>query len=170
MKKIYFAGKFNKLKQRGMPLSKALCNDYRAKLLHGSELLTYYQKYLVVDNKFEYAGPFYCEQASGGNFTSTDCTAVLNAEYNFILSSDVFVVVLGESFSVGSVVELGWALNADKQIILLYQEEDSAYTIKSEYWFAIADAVKRSQKLTVRKYADYSEITSLINQTLEEIL
>ncbi len=170
MKKVYFAGKFNKSKQKGLPLSAALSEDYRAKLLQDSKLLTYYQRNLVVGGKFEYAGPFYCEQASGGNFTSTDCNEVLNAEYNFILSSDIFAAVLGESFSVGSIVELGWALNAGKQIILLYQEEDSAYTIKSEYWFAIADALKRSKNLVVRKYKDYSEIVNLISKTLEEVL
>ena len=170
MKKIYFAGKFNKIKEPGISLEKSLVNDFRSQLLGSSKLLTHYQDNLIVNNKFQYVGPFYCEQASNGNFTSTDCNEVLNAEYNSILQSNVFVVVLGESFSVGSVVELGWALNSNKKIILLYQEEASNYTIKSEYWFAIADAIKRSNNIIIRKYKNYSEIVSLINQSIEELI
>ena len=93
-----------------------------------------------------------------------------NAEYKAIQQSDIFVVVFGENFSVGSVVELGWAINLGKQIVLLYQEEDSIYSIKSEYWFAIADALKRSKNIIVCKYQNYSEIVSLINQTIEEVI
>ncbi len=168
MKKIYFAGKFNKIKQPNISLENALKNDFRSQLLGSSKLLTHYQNNLIVNSKFEYAGPFYCEQASNGNFTSTDCNEVLNAEYNLITQSDAFVVVFGETFSSGSIVELGWALNANKKIIILYQEEDSNYTIKSEYWFAIADAIKRSTDITIIKYKDYSEIVPLINQTIKE--
>ena len=168
MKKIYFAGKFNKIKQPNISLEDALKNDFRSQLLGSSKLLTHYQNNLIVNNKFEYVGPFYCEQASNGNFTSTDCNEVLNAEYNLITQSDAFVVVFGETFSSGSIVELGWALNANKKIIILYQEEASNYTIKSEYWFAIADAIKRSTDLTILKYKYYSEIVPLINQTIKE--
>ncbi len=170
MKKIYFAGKFNKIKKPGISLEKSLVNDFRSQLLGGSKLLTHYQDNLIVNNKFQYLGPFYCEQASNGNFTSTDCNEVLNAEYNSVLQSDVLVVVFGENFSVGSVVELGWALNSNKKIILLYQEEASNYTIKSEYWFAIADAIKRGKNIIIRKYKEYSEIVSLINQSIEELI
>ena len=170
MKKIYFAGKFNKIKQSGITLEQALINDFRSQLLGSSKLLTHYQKQLIVDNKFQYVGPFYCEQASNGNFTSTDCLEVLNAEYKSIQESDILVVIFGESFSVGSVVELGWALEANKKIIILYQEEASDYNIKSEYWFAIANAIKRGKDLTIHKYQTDSEITSLINQSLKEVL
>ena len=127
MKKIYFAGKFNKIKKQGITLDKSLVNDYRSQLLGCSKLLTYCQDNLIVNNKYQYSGPFYCEQASNGNFTSTDCTEVLNAEYKFIEDSDVFVAVLGERFSVGTIVELGWAIEKEKQIILLYQEEKSNF-------------------------------------------
>ena len=170
MKKIYFAGKFNKIKACHISLEQALVNDFRAQLLGGSKLLTHFKDNLIVDNKFHYVGPFYCEQASNGNFTSTDCNEVLNAEYKFVQESDILVVVLGESFSVGSIVELGWALETNKKIILLYQEEDSEYSIKSEYWFAIADAIKRGKDITILKYKTYSEITPLIKKTLEEVL
>jgi nucleoside 2-deoxyribosyltransferase len=170
MKKIYFAGKFNKIKEPEISLEKSLVNDFRSQLLGSSKLLTHYQDNLIVNNKFQYVGPFYCEQASNGNFTSTDCNEVLNAEYNSVLQGDVLVVVFGENFSVGSVVELGWALNSNKKIILLYQEEASNYTIKSEYWFAIANAIKRSKDLIIRKYKTYSELTPMIQQTLEEVI
>lgn len=167
MKKIYFAGKFNKCKQE-KTLEKMLKNDYRSKLLKDAKLLTYYQPDLIVNGKFIYAGPFYCEQASNGDYTSTDCNVVLDAEYNFIKNSDIFVVVLGENFSPGTIVELGWAIQQNKQIIILYKEEPSAYNIKSEYWFAIADAVKRSKNLTIQKYQTEDEIVSLINNTFEK--
>ena len=170
MKKVYFAGKFNKIKQQGISLEKSLINDFRSILLGSSKLLTYYQNNLILNNKFQYFGPFYCEQASNGIFTSTDCNKVLNAEYKQIQKCDVFVVVLGESFSVGSVVELGWALENNKKIIIFYQEEDTAYDIKSEYWFAIANAIKRSKDLIIRKYKTYSELIPMIQQTLEEVI
>lgn len=170
MKKIYFAGKFNKIKKPEISLEKSLRGDFRSQLLGDSKLLTHFQNNLVVNNKFQYVGPFYCEQASNGDFTSTDCNEVQNAEYKAIQQSDVFFVVFGENFSVGSVVELGWAINLGKQIVLLYQEEDSIYSIKSEYWFAITDALKRSKNIIVCKYQNYSEIVSLINQTIEEVI
>lgn len=170
MKKIYFAGKFSKIKKPKISLEKSLINDFRSQLLKSPKLLIYYQDNLIVNDKFQYLGPFYCEQASNGDFTSIDCNEVLNAEYKAIQQSDVFFVVFGENFSVGSVVELGWALNSNKKIILLYQEESSNYTIKSEYWFAIADALKRSKNIIIRKYQNHSEIVSLINQSIEELI
>ena len=82
MKKIYFAGKFNKIKKPEISLEKSLRGDFRSQLLGDSKLLTHFQNNLVVNNKFQYIGPFYCEQASNGDFTSTDCNEVQNAEYN----------------------------------------------------------------------------------------
>ena len=170
MKKIYFAGKFNKIKQPNISLENSLQNDFRSQLLGSSKLLTLYQENLIVNNKYQYTGPFYCEKASSGNFTSTDCKEILNAEYNLIKNSDTLIAVFSETFSPGTIVELGWALNQNKQIIILYQEEKSNYTIKSEYWFAIADAIKRSSNLTILKFKNYSEITSLINKKILENL
>ena len=94
MKKIYFAGKFNKIKNPEISLEKSLVNDFRSQLLGGSKLLTHYQDNLIVNNKFQYLGPFYCEQASNGDYTSTDCDVVINSEYDAIKNSDMFVVVL----------------------------------------------------------------------------
>ena len=78
----------------------------------------------------------------------------------------MFVVVLGESFSVGSIVELGWALDMNKDIVILYQEEESVYKIKSEYWFAIANALKQSNKVRVYKYQTQAEICNIITNMI----
>lgn len=115
MKKIYFAGNFNKIKNEELSLEKMLANDYRSRLLGSSKLLTHYQKNFIVDNKFIYSGPFYCEQASNGDYISTDCNVVIDAEYEAINKADKLVVVFNDNFSVGTVVELGWALNLDIQ-------------------------------------------------------
>ncbi len=168
MRKIYFAGKFNKIKDKTLSLEAQLENDYRSKLLGSSKLLTYANDNLVVDNKCIYQGPFYCEQASTGDYTSTDCNTVINAEYKAICDSDMVLVVFDEDFSVGSVVELGWAINQDKEIIILYKEEDSQYEIKSEYWFAIADALKRSQNIEVYRYEKQDDVQQVIKRILEE--
>ena len=168
MKKIYFAGKFNKIKDKTLSLEAQLENDYRSKLLGSSKLLTYANDNLVVDNKYIYQGPFYCEQASNGDYTSTDCNTVINTEYKAICNSDMVLVVFDEDFSVGSVVELGWAINQDKEIIILYKEEASQYEIKSEYWFAIADALKRSQNIEVYRYEKQDDVQQVIKRILEE--
>lgn len=154
MKKIYFAGKFNLIKGK-TSLEVALVNDYRSLLLGSSKLLCQYQESLMLTENYQYLGPFYCEQASQGDFTSTDCNVVLTSEKESVKKCDIFVCVFGENFSVGSVVELGWALNLNKEIVILYQEEkNSKYQIKSEYWFAIADALSRTKNIKVFKYKD----------------
>lgn len=163
MKKVYFAGKFNLTKDNKLPLEKRLVNDFRSKILGSSKLLTYYQENLKINKDYQYLGPFYCEQASQGNFTSTDCNVVLNSELESVKECDVFIAVFGEKFSVGTIVELGWALNRNKEIIILYQEEDSKYQIKSEYWFAIADAIKRSKKVATYKYQEDTQIGNILN-------
>ncbi len=163
MKKIYFAGKFNLLKDKNKTLEDRLVNDYRSKLLKSARKMTYAQNNLMLNNDYQYLGPFYCEEASKGNFTSTDCNVVLNSEYKYVENCDIFLVVFGEDFSVGSVVELGWALNMNKEIVILYLEEDSNYNIKSEYWFAIADALKRTEKIKIYSYKEDKEIQGLIN-------
>ena len=168
MRKIYFAGKFNKIKDKTLSLEAQLENDYRSKLLGTSKLLTYANDNLVVDNKYIYQGPFYCERASTGDYTSTDCNTVINTEYKAICDSDMVLVVFDEDFSVGSVVELGWAINQDKEIIILYKEEASQYEIKSEYWFAIADALKRSQNIEVYRYEKQDDVQQVIKRILEE--
>lgn len=140
MKKVYFTGKFNLNKDKTLELSERLKNDYRALLLGDSKLMTKTIKDLKLNENIIYSGPFYCEEASNGDFTSTDCNVVLNSKYDYVKNCDLFVVVFDQRFSVGSVVELDWALQLDKEIIILNQEEDSNYTIKSDYWFSICNA------------------------------
>ena len=164
MKKIYCAGKFNMIKDNNLKLEEKLVNDFRSKLLGSSKLLTLAQNNLKLNEKYEYSGPFYCEQASNGDFTSVDCNVVLKAEKEVVSNCDIYLAVFGEKFSVGTIVELGWALDMNKRIIILYQEEDSNYQIKSEYWFAIADAIKRSKKINTYKYKEEKEIVNIIKR------
>ena len=164
MKKIYCAGKFNMIKDNNLKLEEKLVNDFRSKLLGSSKLLTLAHNNLKLNEKYEYSGPFYCEQASNGDFTSVDCNVVLKAEKEAVSSCDIYLAVFGEKFSVGTIVELGWALDMNKRIIILYQEEDSNYQIKSEYWFAIADAIKRSKKIDTYKYKEEKEIVNIIKR------
>lgn len=166
MKKVYFSGKFNKIKKRALSLSDSLKDDYRSKILGGSEKFTRPSGTQIVFDKYIYTGPFYCEQASNGDYTSTDCNAVLNAEFKAVSEADIFVCVLSEHFSVGTIVELDWALDQNKEIILLYQEEESSYTIKSEYWFAIANAIKNSRNIKITTFKNTNDIYSLIKNLL----
>ncbi len=166
MKRVYFAGKFNMLKDKTLSLSDRLINDFRSIILGDSKLLTNASKDLKINNKYIYSGPFYCEQASNGDFTSTDCNVVLESEYEAVKLSDIYVCVFSESFSVGTIVELDWALEQDKEIIILYQEEESNYDIKSEYWFAIANALKRKKNIKVYKYKNSEDISKYLKEVL----
>lgn len=74
---------------------------------------------LTVWETYRYGGPFYCEQASQGVFTSTDRVVVPTAERSFVENCDAYVAVFGDSFSVGTVVELGWAIELNKSIAVL---------------------------------------------------
>ena len=71
---------------------------------------------------------------------------------------DVFFVLFDENFSVGSVVELDWALDLGKKIIIYYKEEESDHDIKSEYWFSILNAMKKSNHLVVHSFKDINEV------------
>lgn len=165
MKKIYFAGKFNLDKNKNKSLSERLVNDYRAEILESSKKLTYADKNLKLSTGGHiYMGPFYCEKASNGDFTSTDCNTVLNSEYKAVSNSDVYVAVFDQNFSVGTIVELDWAINMNKEIIIFYQEEESKYDIKSEYWFAIANALQRSNKIKVYKFNDIQSVVKEIKK------
>lgn len=164
MKSIYFAGKFKKENDENKTLSERLVNDFRSHILGSSELLTYASNNLVIDNKFIYNGPFYCEQASNGDFSSTDCNVVMNQEFESVKNSDIYFALFDEGFSVGTIVELGWALDMDKEIVIYYKEEESAYQIKSEYWFAILNALKRSKKVKVKGFNDIKEVLNDIKE------
>lgn len=166
MKNVYFAGKFSLSKDSSLPLSLRLKEDYRAKLLGNPEKLVIPKKLTILNGKYHYTGPFYCEQASTGVYTSTDCNVVLEEERKEVLGCDVYVAVFGEDFSVGTIVELEWALEAQKEIIILYKKQKSSYSICSEYWFAIADAAARGNAVTIRAYDQEEEIFHLLCEML----
>lgn len=141
MKRIYFAGKFD-LSGPGSTLAERTAPDYRSRLLGDSRLLTYASKDLMIPgHNLIYQGCFYCEAASSGDFTSTDCDVVVREETAQILLADVFLCVLDTDFSVGSVVELMDALYAGKRILLFYRNTATHYAIQSKYWFAITRAM-----------------------------
>lgn len=168
-KSIYFAGKFRLCPGKQLPLDQRLTEDFRARLLGMPERLVRYDPDLTVMEQFHYAGPFYCEQASEGVYTSTDCVTVLTAERQSVERCDIYVAVFSESFSVGTVVELGWAIELDKTIVILYQPQESSYSIASEYWFAIADALKRGRQVKVATYREDAEIPDLLRSLLTAI-
>lgn len=145
MLKIYFAGKFNLL-PKGENLSQRLINDFRSILLGDSKRLTFSDENAMLQNyPIRFLGPFYCEQASNGDYTSTDCEVVVTEEIKAILNADVFCCVFDLNFSVGSIVELIDAAHAKKRIVVFYKNESSNYSIQSEYWFAICRAIEISK-------------------------
>lgn len=164
MKRIYFAGKFKLHENKNLPLSKRLEQDFRSKVLEDPEKLTYANDNLKLKNGHIYSGPFYCEQASNGDFTSTDCNVVLKAEYEAVSNCDVYFALFDQNFSVGTIVELGWAIEMGKEIVIFYEEEESEYEIKSEYWFAIANALLKSDKVKVFKFNDINQVVNLIKE------
>ena len=164
MKRIYFAGKFRLDPDHSLPLDQRLRNDFRAKILGDPKRMTRAQEDVKLDSGHIYNGPFYCEQASNGDFTSTDCTVVRNSEYQAVRSCDVFAAVFDRQYAVGTVVELGWAIEMKKEIILFYREERSSYTIQSDYWFAIADALARSDKVKVFPFHSIREVVKAMHE------
>ena len=119
---------------------------------------------MKLKNGFIYSGPFYCEQASNGDFTSTDCNVVLKAEYEAVSNSGIYFALFDQKFSVGTIVELDWAIEMDKEIVIFYKEEESEYDIKSEYWFAIANALSKSDKVKVFKFNDIDKVVDMIKK------
>ncbi len=162
MQKVYFAGKFNIEKNFTKKLSDRLENDYRAKILGGGEKLSIPSNKLFITKEILYSGPFYCEQASNGNFTSTDCNAIVDSEFKAVRECNLYFAVFDEAFSVGTIVELGWAIENKKDIIIFYKEEESSYAIKSDYWFAICDAIKRAKSIKVFSFKDINEVIETI--------
>lgn len=166
MKKVYLSGKFNKTSEPNARLSRRLRNDYRAILLGDENKLVTAADNVKLNDKYVYSGPFYCEQASTGEFTSTECNVVVAAERMAVDNCDVFIAVFDEHCSPGTVVELGWALNAGKQIYILYKNQESKYTIKSEHWFPITDAQMRDKHAQIFAYVNTSEMLDIIKNKI----
>lgn len=166
MKKLYLSGKFNKSDDKKASLAQRLQNDFRAILLRDANLLVNAADNVQIGNKYLYCGPFYCEQASNGKFTSTECTVVVSSERVAVDNCDVFIAVFDENYSPGTIVELGWALNADKEIIILYKNQDSKYSIQSEHWFAITDAQMRTKTIQIFAYDTVNEMLDIIKNKI----
>ena len=166
MKKVYLSGKFNKTTEENTTMARRLRNDYRSLMLGDAARLTHAADNVKLNDKYLYSGPFYCEQASTGEFTSTECTVVVAAEYAAVKNCDVFIAVFDENDTPGTVVELGWALDAGKEIYILYKPSDSKYTIQSEHWFPIADAQMRDNNAQVFAYANTAEMLDIIKNKI----
>lgn len=165
MKRIYFAGKFKKSKKY-TALEQILKNDYRAKILKNKTHMAYYIPDLKINDRYIYSGPFYCEQNEKGETSTTNCDIVLHTEFNQVKNCDIFVCIFNTNCSIGSVVELGWALNMHKKIFILYRKIPSVHEIPSEYWFAIADAQKRDNSVSVFEYSSQKELMKLLTQNI----
>lgn len=169
MKKIYFGGKFNLIKNKNLLLNEKLEKDYRSILLGDSNLLTLANNNVKLKNyPILYKGPFYCEQASNGDYTSNSCEVVVTEELKSIVDSDIFVCIFDFNFSVGTITELIEAAHNKKRIVVFYKNESNDYDIKSEYWFAITRAKQicenNNTKIEIFNY--YDDYLPLLNNYL----
>ena len=164
MKNVFFAGKF--LLQGGdpCPLEQRLAGDYRSLLLGDPAKIVRATDTLWVNPDVHYGGTFYCEQASDGQYSSTDCMVVNQAEFDAVCRCDCVVAVLDQSFSCGTVVEIEWALQHGVPIIIFYRTDAlRPYRYKSEYWFVIADAVRRDARTKVFTFTHLSEVVERLS-------
>lgn len=166
MKKVYFAGKFNKSAEFVTDMVKGFKNDFRAILLGDAEKMIYADDNVKINSKYSYVGPFWCERTPDGSVSATDCDTVISGESREVSICDMFIVVFDDAFAPGAIVELGWALNHNKEIYILYKIQDSVHQIKSEHWFAITDAIHRNKNVQVFPYKDSKEILPIINNIL----
>ena len=163
MKSIFCGGKFKLKEDKSLSLAERIKDDYRSHLLKDPNKFLYAHTGSIILDKYKYNGTFYCEKVSNGDYTSTDCNAVLNEEYKALSESDIFLCVFDDTFSVGTVVELNWAVNLNKEIIICFQKkEDSPYSVKSEYWFAIVDALNRTKNVKIFPFSTHEELLDLI--------
>lgn len=164
--KIFFGGKFD-LSASGEKLHQRLKNDYRSTLLGDSKKLAFADSSAKLkDYPISYKGTFYCEKASNGDYTSTDCEVVSSEEIEAIMHADIFCCVFDLHFSVGTIVELIEAAFARKRIVIFYRNEDRNYAIKSEYWFAIVRALEicKSNHTTIEVFGyDENVLPTLYN-------
>ena len=163
MKSIFCGGKFKLKEDKSLSLADRIKDDYRSHLLKDPNKFLYAHSGSIILDEFKYNGTFYCEKASNGDYTSTDCNSVLNEEYKALSNSDIFLCVFDDTFSVGTVVELNWAVNLNKEIIICFQKnKNSPYSVKSEYWFAIVDALNRTKNVRIFSFDTNDELLDLI--------
>ena len=172
MKKVYFAGTFTLKEASSLLLADRLRDDYRALLLGDPHKMINYQPHLLLrieESFFHYVGPFYCEEAVNGDFSSTDCEIVVRQEYKQVMEADLVVCVFDTWPSVGTVVELEWAIQLNKRIIIIYEIEETEYTLPTGLWFAIQDAMQRAANVIIRNYKERSEVISIIKNELRRL-
>ena len=126
MKSIFCGGKFKLKEDKSLKLEERIKEDYRAYLLKDPKKFLYSHTGSIILDKYKYNGTFYCEKASNGDYTSTDCNTVLKEEYKALSESDIFLCVFDDTFSVGTVVELNWAVNLNKEIIICFKKKDNS--------------------------------------------
>ena len=177
--KVYIATKFKLNNNTELALEDRLVDDIRSKLLGDSKKLAYFNSSSACliktknlnDRKIVYNGPFYCEEASSGILTSTDCNEVVSKELTAVDECDTFIVYFDENFSCGSVVELMYAVSRSKNVLVIYKEEASVkYETKSEHWFAIVSALKLSpaRRINVVAVKSEDEVLGVIKSALEK--
>ena len=166
MKKVYLAGKFIKSPEFARDIVQGFRNDFRAILLGDAKKMIYADDDVQINSKYSYVGPFWYERAPDGGISATDCDTVIVAESREVSICDIFIAVFGEDISPGAIVELGWALNQNKEIYILYKIQDSVHQIKSEHWFAIADAMRRDKNIKAFSYNSTDEIVPIISNIL----
>lgn len=168
-KVVYIASKFRMEGHKDLPLHRRLINDFRSKLLGSSEKLTINIGLVEIPEcNALYAGPFYCEQASNGNYTSTDCNTVVKEEIKAVDEADTFITYLDENYSCGSITELIYAALKNKNILIVYKEESEVkYATKSEHWFAITAALQFNERVQVKKVETEEEVIDAIKNYLK---
>lgn len=152
--KYYFGGKFNLSNDKNETLPFRLKDDYRSRLLGDPSKLAYANDNLTFGHNNQYVGCFYCEKASNGKITSTDCNEVVSREMQLIRECDVFVAVFGDETTNGTISELIYATSMDKKIIIF----DKKRSTKSEFWFPIVMSKQMSDKVVVLEYDSEDEI------------
>ncbi len=162
-KNIFFAGHFELSGSTDLPLSERLSGDYRSLVLGSPTKLVNSATDLILPDGNRYLGPFYCEKASDGTFTSTICSEVIGTEYAAVSTCDIIIAVLDRECSTGTVVEIEWAIQMEKPMIIYYKvNPDSVYDVQSEYWFVIADVLRRGKNAVVKKYEKVEDIAQEI--------
>lgn len=173
-KNVYIASKFNKV--QGSSLKEQLAVDLHTKIVQNFnrayDIVNAVRNGLPLGFGYSYVGPFYCEEASNGVYTSTSCKDVVNKEIQAVSQADKFIVYFDSKYSCGSVVELIYAAmtyGEDKSIDIIYETEpNNDYELKSEHWFAIQSALQLTKaKISIEAVNNEDEALEYILNILK---
>lgn len=155
IKRVYIAAKFNK--------GNNFKDDFRSELV---DITVYNEESYIKDSngniKYNYVGPFYCEQASNGDVTSTACNDIVKCENDAIEKCDEFIVYFDEHCSPGSITEIVLASLLNKKITIFFKETNSKYNIKSENWYPITFAMLKADKVSIKPIKSEKEIIDYV--------